>query len=138
MAKPKKRWIYSPPKPPKPRVPDALKAEVLAHGQALVAEWSAEFVKPPPEDLQFNYLIGVWCKWYRNYFYLGGTYASPGPNALSPTFEAWFSRLEYVGDRHFNLAYMRHTGQWWEVFRDLPLEDAFQTLRTEPYFFPIP
>src|SRR5438105_9188941 len=109
MAKPKKRWIYSPPKPAKPSVPDALKAEVEAAGQALGEELRAKIVKPPPEDLQFNYLIDVWCKWYRSYFYFGGTYASPGPNALSPTFEVRFARMEYVGNRHFNLAYMRHT-----------------------------
>jgi hypothetical protein len=136
MAKPKKRWIYSPPKPAKPSVADVLKAEVQAKGQALVEELRAKIIKPAPEDLQFNYLIDVWCKWYRSYFYFGGTYASPGPNALSPTFEVRFARMEYVGNRHFNLAYMRHTGQWWEVFTNLPLDEAFDTLRTEPYFFP--
>jgi hypothetical protein len=68
MAKPKKRWIYSPPKPAKPPVPDALKAEVEAKGQALIEELRAKIIKPPPEDLQFNYLIEVWCKWYRSYF----------------------------------------------------------------------
>jgi hypothetical protein len=35
--------------------------------------------------------------------------------AIKPTFEAPFARLEYISNRRFNPAYMRHTGMWWEV-----------------------
>src|SRR5262249_24357303 len=42
---------------------------------------------------------------------------SRGPTAIKPTFEAPFVRLEYVGNRRFNLAYMRHTDKWWEVYQ---------------------
>ena len=49
----------------------------------------------------------------------------PGPNAISPYFEARFARLEYLADDNYNLSYMRHTGQWWEIDRDLSLEECF-------------
>jgi hypothetical protein len=137
MAKAKKTWVYSPPRPAKPAVPDALKAEVAAKGEALLAELRPRLIQSAPEDQQFNYLIELWCKWYRGYFYFGGTFACPGANALSPTFEDHFARLEYAGQRRFNLAYMRHTGKWVEVFADMQLEEAFDTLRSEPYFFPM-
>lgn len=136
MAKSRKRWVYSPPKPARPPIPDALKAELDAKAQPLVEELKARFIQPPPDDPRFNYLIDIWTRWYRGYFYFCGTYASPGPNALSPTFEVRFARMEYAGNGHFNLAYMRHTGQWAEVFTDLPLDEALATLGTEPYFFP--
>jgi hypothetical protein len=134
MAKSRKRWVYSPPKPAKPPVPDALKAELELKAHALVDALKAQLIKPPPDNPQFNYLSDLWTKWYRGYLYFCGTYASPGPNTLSPTFEVRFARLEYVGDGRFNLAYMRHTGQWWEVFTRLPLDEALAALRTEPYF----
>ena len=47
-----------------------------------------KYVLPPPVEGQFNYIIDIGAKWYRNYFYFFSTYACPGPNALSPTFES--------------------------------------------------
>jgi hypothetical protein len=137
MAKKQQRqWVYSPPKPAKPSIPAALQAEVEAKAQPIVAGFKSLHVQPPPADPQFNYLIDIWTKWYRGYFYFCGTYASPFPNALSPTFEVRFARMEYRGNRMFNLAYMRHTEQWQEVFSDVPLEEALEMIRTEPYFVP--
>lgn len=138
MAKRKKQWIYSPRKAklPKPSVPQELKAEIEAQAQRLLEELRPNLIKPPSESLSFNYLTELWTKWYRHYFYFGGTYACPGPNAISPTFEARFARMEYVGEGRWNLAYMRHTGRWWEVLTALPTAAAFEALRREAYFFP--
>ena len=60
----------------------------------------------------------------------------PGPNAISPFFEARFARLEYLADDNYNLSYMRHTGQWWEIYRDLSLEECLSAVRDEPHFLP--
>ncbi len=40
---------------------------------------------------------------------------------ISGFFEARFARLEYAGNEKFNMAYKRHTGQWWEIFQDFTL-----------------
>ena len=72
-------------------------------------------VKEPEPDPQFNYLVDITTKWYRSYFYFCSRYACPGPYALSPFFEDKFARMEYIGDGPFNLAYMRHTGQWFDA-----------------------
>ena len=61
---------------------------------------------------------------------------SPGPNAISPFFEAKSTRMEYTGGGHFNLAYMRYTGQWMELFQDLSLDDCLATIRDNPMFQP--
>ncbi len=60
------------------------------------------------------------------------TWRSPGPNAMSEFFESRFARLEYAGDEKFNMAYMRHTGQWWEILQDLTLEECIEEMRTNP------
>jgi len=137
MAQRRKTWIYSPPKPPKPKVPDAIKAEVEAKARQLVESvLKPTHVKPPPEDMRWNYIVDIFTKWHRNYFYFCAKYRCPGPNALSPYFEVGFARLEYVDRHSFNLSYMRHTGKWWELYTGLSLDECLAAVRDEPHFLP--
>jgi hypothetical protein len=77
-----KIWVYS---PPKPKVPDAVKVEVETKAMALVNDiLKPEHVKPPPKNAKWNYIVDIYTKWHRNYFYFCTKYACPGPNALSP------------------------------------------------------
>ncbi len=138
MAKRKpKRWMYSPKSLPKPKVPDAVKQEVAARCDALVESvLKPEHIKPPPENPQFNYIVDLYNKWYRSFFYFCAKYASPGPYAIAPFFELKYTRLEYVGGDRFNLAYMRHTNQWQEVYQELSLDECLETIRKEALFWP--
>ena len=137
MAARRKRWIYSPPRPPRPKVPEVAKADVEAKaGELIDTVLKSAHLKPPPEDKRFNYLVDIYAKWYRNYFYFCSKYYCPGPNAIAPFFEARFARLEYVERDHYHLAYMRHTGQWWEIYRDLSLAECLVAIRDEPHFLP--
>ena len=45
--------------------------------------------------------------------------------------------MEYVGDGRFNLAYFRHTGKWWEVYRGLTLDVSIETIRDHGIFYPV-
>jgi len=137
MAKRQKTWVYSPQRQPKPRVPEAAKTDLEAKASELVDSiLKPMHVKPPREDEQFNYIVDIYTKWYRNYFYFCAKYRCPGPNALSPFFEAKFARMEYVGENQFNLSYMRHTGQWWEIYAGLSLDESIASIRDEPHFIP--
>jgi hypothetical protein len=95
-----------------------------------------QYVEPPPENPQFNYIVDITTKWYRSYFYFCSRYACPGPYALSPFFESKFARMEYIGDGLFNLAYMRYTGQWFEIFTELSLDACLASIRDDPWFHP--
>ena len=129
MAKSRKRS--------KPKVPDNVKQDVEKKANELVDTFlKPTYVKPPPEDNQFNYVADIYTKWYRNYFYFCSTYNSPGPNAISPSFEDKFARLEYVGPDRYDLSYMRYTGQWWELYQGYSLEDCFNAIKDEPHFQP--
>src|SRR5690349_3312618 len=89
----KRTWVYS---PAKPKIPESLKQRVLAESDKLVEEvFKPRYLKPPPEAPLFNYITDIYTKWFRGYLYFSSTYASPGPDALSPSFEAPFTRLEY-------------------------------------------
>ena len=132
-----KRWGYSPPKPIKPPLAEAVKAEVEAKARELIdMVLKPNHVKPPPEGERFNYVIDIGGRWYRGYFYFFSTYACPGPNALSPTFESKFARLGYAGDGRFGLSFMRHTGQWVELFTGLSLQECVKAIRDDPWFQP--
>jgi hypothetical protein len=134
-----KVWVYS---PPKPKVPDAVKVGVEIKAIELVdAVLKPEHVvKTPPKNMKWNYIVDIYTKWYRNYFYFCAKYACPGPNALSPFFDTGFARLEYAGgvgqQGRFNLSYMRHTGRWWEIRHGLSLEQCLAEIREGGLFHP--
>lgn len=118
-------------------MPDALKREVDAKARGLIESMlKPEHIKPPPEDDRFNYLVDLSTKWHGSYFYFCATYCSPGPTAISPSFEVRFARLAYGGGDRFNLAYMRYTGQWVELYAGLSVDECLAAIRDQPHFLP--
>jgi hypothetical protein len=137
MAKKPRTWVFSPKSLPKPAVPEDFKTEVQDKATVLVEEFlKPQFIQPPPKNWRWNYIINIHSKWNRSFFYFIATYRSRGPTAIKPTFEAPFARLEYVGNRRFNLAYMRHTDKWWQVYQGLTLDKCLKILRENPIFQP--
>src|SRR5450432_3994787 len=109
-------WALSP-KSSKLPVPTAIKTEVEAKATDLIEKvLKPKHVLPPPVEAKFNYVSDIGTKWHGNYFYFIATYTCPGPNAMSPTFESKFARMEYVGDGKFALGFERHTGEWVVLF----------------------
>ena len=137
MASKKYGWFPAAPKRTKPTVPDSVKSALKEKADEIIENViKPKHVKAPPTDNDFNYLADVSSKWYRNYFYFCATYNCPSPNAIAPSFETKFARMEYVDDDKFNLSYMRHTGQWWEIFQELPMSECLKLITEEPYFIP--
>jgi hypothetical protein len=131
-----KTWIFNPNKQPQ-QVLEQVKLQVSEKVDLLVQHvLKPRCIKPPPKDKRFNYTVDIFTKWHRQYFYVNGTYHCPGPNRSSPTFETSFVRLEYVGDGRFNVAYMRHTGKWWQIFSGLTLRKCLEIMEKNPIFFP--
>jgi hypothetical protein len=127
--KPGRQWTWAPSRMHKPQVPDDLKKEVQTKAADLVEKvLKPKYIKPPPKKPRWNYPIELWTKWHRSFFYFGSTWASPGPNRIAPTFENRFARLEYIGDKKFNLAYFRHTGEWWTTHKGLTLDKCLKLI----------
>lgn len=135
MTKRQKGWTWAPAKPS--GVPQAVKDDLSARAQQFVdSDLKPGFVLPPPSDLRFNYIVDLSTKWHGRFFYFMAKYACPGPNAISPFFEVGFARLEYQRNGRFSMAYMRHTGKWCQVYADLTVNEALDTIRDEPLFQP--
>jgi len=128
-----RRWVASP--PPKPKIPAAMKADVTRQAQELVETvLTPRYVREPPSEPQWNYIVGLLTRWYRSSLYFCATYCCPGPNALSPSFEQRFARMEFAGSNRFHLAFMRYTGAWVVLYHDLPLDECLTAIRDDPWF----
>ena len=136
MAKPREPWNI---RPAKERVPvsASIKAEVEVKARDLIDNvLKPKHVQTPRAEEQFNYIIDIGAKWYRNYFYFFSTYACPSPNALSPTFESKFARMEPLGGGKFALYFMRHTGEWVGIYDSLSADECMNAIRDGPWFVP--
>ena len=136
MAK-KKSWSAAYIKKNQPTVPDLIKSVLKEKADTLIENViKPQQVKPAPTTNDFNYITDINCKWYRNYFYFCSTYNCPSSNAITPSFETKFARLEYIADNKFNLAYMRHTEQWFEMFQNLSMDECLKLIEEDPIFMP--
>jgi hypothetical protein len=138
MAKQQKGWVYSPSKTKSNlAVPAAFKDEIKRRGDELIESTIAPtHLEPPPDDPQFNYIEQIGCYWRGRYFYFVATYRVAGPNAISPTFESKFARMEYQGNSTFNLAFQRFNDQWVEIGRAVSADDCFGSIGSDPLFHP--
>lgn len=137
MAKrPQKTWQLSTRKQ-KSAPSEFEKSRVATQCNELVeTELKPKYIEEPQPDVDWNYRVDIFTKWYRGFFYFCSRYNCPGSNAISPSFESRFARLEYIAPDRFDLAYMRHTGQWSEMQQGLTLEQCLEEIRTHPLFQP--
>jgi len=86
----------------------------------------------------FNYIVELYTMWRGSSFYLCAKYRNPrAKQASQEYFEVRTTRLQYVGGGRFNLAYMRHTGKWCEVYPALSWEVCLETIEQEELFWPV-
>jgi hypothetical protein len=136
MAKPRESWNIRPAKK-RVTVSASLKAEVDTKARDLIDNvLKPKHVLPPPAETQFNYITDIQAKWYRNYFYFLSIYACPGPNALAPSFESKFARMEPLGGGKFALYFMRYTGEWVGIFDALSADECMKAIENDPWFAP--
>jgi hypothetical protein len=129
--------MISPGKKPKSSLPDSIKTELEAKATDLIVNvLKPKYVLPPKKDERFNYITDIGTTWYRNYFYFFSTYACPGPNALSPSFESKFVRMEHLGNAKFALYFMRHTGEWVGLYDALSMDECMKAIQDDPWFVP--
>ena len=118
-------------------VSDSTKRAVEAKARDLIESYlRPNNVKPPPPDAQFNYIVDVTTKWHGKYFYFSAKYHCPGPNAITPSFESKYARLEYRGKERFALSFVRHTGEWIELYPNLTIDECLSPIKDEPFFQP--
>ena len=115
----------------------SIKKEVEIQAKKLIdTVLKPKHIRPPEEAGNYNHITDIGGKWHRNYFYFYSTYACPGPNALSPSFESKFARMEYLGMNRFALSFMRHTGEWVGLYDSLSLNECMKAIQDDSWFVP--
>lgn len=125
-----KGWFFSPKALP---VSDKIRDEIDSFAEKRAAILKKRIAKQKPSKT-YNYVTDIYCKWRQNRFYLCAKYACPGKNALSPSFESNFARLERIGDKSFRLFAMRHTGEWMQIISKARLRECLKELEANPWF----
>ena len=137
MPQPGKTWPFSPGKKPTVCVPGTLKDEVDTKARELIETvLKPKHVQPPPTGHQLNYVTDITTKWLGSKCYFISVYRSPGPHAMSPTFETKFAKMEDVGNAKFALSFMRHTGQWVGLYDALSVDECLKAIEDDPWFVP--
>ena len=137
MAKQRRAWMFSAEKSPKTSLPGTLKDEVdTKAGELIENVLKPKHIQPPPEGSQSNYITDIKTKWIGSTCYFISIYACPGPNAIAPSFEEKFARMELAGDAKFNLFFMRHTGKWVALYAGLSVDDCLKAIQDDPWFMP--
>ena len=137
MAKQRKAWVFDPANRPKSELPGTLKDEVdTKAGELIENVHKLTHIQPLPEGSQSNYITDIKTKWIGSTCYFISVYACPGPNAIAPSFEEKFARMELVGDAKFNLSFMRHTGKWVELYAGISVDDCLKAIQDDPWFMP--
>jgi len=133
----KKGWFSVPPKKVKIKVEDNTKDRIQEKVNLLIESYlKPEYVKTNPEDEEFSYVVDIYSKWHRTYLYFTAKYRCTAIDCVKEFFEEKFARLEYIGEDQFNLAYFRHTGQWWEIRKQVTLKAALETVKDDPNCMP--
>ncbi len=130
----KRGWFLAPKTKTKLKVPDSTKAEVMEKAEDFInKKLKPRYLKSKEVDSEFNTLVEISSKWHQNYFYFQGEYKCNSPERIADSFITKFARLEYQGNDRFNLSYMRHTGQWFEISNNLSLKEALKEIEG-PHF----
>ena len=137
MAKQQKAWMPKPAKTSKTAIPDAIRSELESKAAKLIENvLKPKHVVPQKPDIEFNYVSDIGTKWYRKYFFFFSTYTCPGPNAISPSFESEFARMEYLGAGRFSLSFHRHTDQWVKLYAAQTVHECLKAIQKDLWFTP--
>ncbi len=127
----KKIWVLT---AQKKVMTEADKTKLADLFEPLINDYKKKFILENPNKKQ-NYIVDFYSKFYRGFFYLCATYKAEYEERIHDEFENKFARLEFVEPNKYNLAYYRHTGQWWTVENDVMAEYCFKNIKDNPLFF---
>lgn len=118
------------------KLTDFEKLTIESQCQPLIKKLKSQYISKNPNK-EYNYLIDIYTKWYRNYFYFCGKYKSESPNKITDEFEDKFVRLKIIKENEFDISYLRHTGKWFEIAYDLTLNECLEMIEDTPTLHPI-
>ena len=133
----KATWAFRPSRMKKPSVSEETKHLVKEKCDEFVdIMLKPEYIIEQNVNTYSDRIVKIYTKWIRNFFYFKARYHCCDPEAIRINYEVGFARLEYVDEDRLNLSYFRHTGRWWEVHRELTLDECLKKISSNEIYHP--
>lgn len=117
---------------------DAEKQVITAGCERFVEDVLKPRFLPEIRPTEFNYCVDIFGNWHGSKYRFMQKFRNDHPDRyIEPEFTMPFARLEYTGRDRFDLAYFRHTEQWWPVDRGVTLVKALELLETKGIYHPV-
>lgn len=117
---------------------EAEKREITAACERLIEDVLKPRFLPEIRPTEFNYCVDIFGKWHGTKYRFLQRFRNDRPDRyVEPEFTTPFARIEYVGRDRFDLAYFRHTEQWWPVDYGVTLDEALELLVAKGIYHPI-
>jgi hypothetical protein len=117
------------------------KATIAARCERFIAEVLKPRFLPEVRPTEFNYPIDIRGRWRGSNYSFITRYRSGFPDNLGEEFDAPFTRLDHacghIRDIRLNIMWRRHTGQWWQLYSAVSLEEALRLIETDECLRPI-
>jgi hypothetical protein len=111
------------------------KAAIAERCDRLIAETLKPRCLPEIRPTQWNYPIDLYGRWRGSKYSFIVRYRSGFPDNAGEEFEAACARLDHVeehsAETRFNVMWFRHTGKWWLLHREVPIEEALHLVATD-------
>lgn len=132
----KKQWVWAPTHV-RALPAEAEKAAIVAACNKFVTDVLKPRFLPSIRPTEFNYPVDLYGKWHGGRYRFIERFRSNPPDAIEPEFEHSFARLDYVARDRFDVMWHRHTGQWWRLYRSVPLVEALHCIEQDGHLHPI-
>ncbi|MDA1185546.1 MAG: hypothetical protein O2930_12995 [Acidobacteria bacterium] len=116
-------------------VPVAVRQQVDQWAEAWLGTFSHVLQLRAREPGPFNYPVEVFSQWRGKALYLCARYRTPS-GRVEDDFVVRQSRMTVTGFGRFDLAYFRHTGRWFTVYRGLTAAECFSEIEGNELFWP--
>ncbi len=133
----KKIWRKVVKKPPPAKPTENEKLAIVAACEAFIRDVLKPRFLPEIKPTEFNYPIDIFGDWRARRYRFLQRYRSDSPNRIRDEFDAPFARLDFLGPDRFDIYWMRHTGQWWRLHRDVTLEQALRLMIDDGHLHPL-
>jgi|GEM_PF-3857884 len=119
----------------KPKIKEIQKKTVSLFFEPLVLQFNKRIDLTP--DKKYAYLVEVYGEWHGNHYCFCEKYKDESGNRPSDEFVRKFLRIEFISPNNVSLSYIRHTGQWHPVVKNITLQTCLEMINENPTFHPL-
>jgi len=132
-----KRWIRTVPAARPAAVDELEKQAIIASCETFIRDVLRPRFLPEIRPTEWSYVIDIHGAWAAGRYRFIQRYRSGMEHNPGEEFDAPFARIDRMGQDHFDIHWMRHTGTWWRLHTGMTLVEALRILETDGILHPV-